>query len=457
MFFARVKTPGIAHIAYIIGDDGQAAVVDPRRDVDEYIEMLENNSLRLKYVLETHRQEDFEMGSASLRRLTGAEIVAAADEVTAHADVRLNDGDEIQIGNVRLRALRTPGHTPESICYAVFLADDPDHAWGVFTGDALFIGDTGRTDLIDENKTAENAECLYHGLHDKIFPLGDQALVLPAHGAGSACGGNVADRDESTLGIERQSNAVGVMNSTEFVKHKMSERNPRPPYFTLMENVNLEAGRPLDLRPVPWLRAEEFSQRSRDGIIVDTREAEAFAGGHIPDSYSVWLEGLPQYGGWIKDEDTPIYLVLERSSDLDEARLSLARIGRDKIAGVLAGGFTSWRSANMPIEMSGTLSAKQLSETLDQYTVLDVRAITEFEGGHIPGAKHRQVGDLESHLEKLQLDREARIAVICSVGHRGSLGVSILMRHGYRNVFNVLGGMSAWQLSPDAPLSTESP
>lgn len=230
MFFERIKTPGIAQVTYILADDGLAAIVDPGRDIERYESILRANGLGLRWILETHRQEDFEMGGAMLRKRWGAEIVACDHEIMAHADKPLRDGDEIRLnGKIVIRALHTPGHTPESMSYAVILAEAPTRPWGVFTGDTLFIGDTGRTDLPDVDKTAENAGLLYDCVHEKILPLGDQAFVFPAHGAGSACGGNVADRDDSTLGLEKTSNAVAVKSREEFIRHKCAERLARPP------------------------------------------------------------------------------------------------------------------------------------------------------------------------------------------------------------------------------------
>lgn len=445
MFFERIKTPGIAHVAYILAQDGVAVIVDPGRDVERYLRVLRDNGLSLRWILETHRQEDFEMGGATLRALTGAGIAACDHEITAHADRRLRDGETIEVaGGLSIRGLHTPGHTPESMSYAVTVAEAPDTPWGVFTGDSLFIGDTGRTDLTDAGKTGENAGLLYDQVHEKLLTLGEQALVLPAHGAGSACGGNVADRDDSTIGIERVSNAVAVKSRDAFVHHKCAERMARPPYFRLMERVNLDAGRRFDDTPVPWLSPGEFDERSAEGVVIDTRDVEAFAGGHIGRSYSVWLGGMARYGGWIVDESTPVFLVVDGPGALREARLSLARIGRDKVAGALVGGFKSWRDAGLPIEKGGTITPRELAERRDDFVVLDVREISEYEqGGHVPGALHCHVGHLEAELDKLAADKDKPVVSTCSVGHRGSLGASILQRHGYR-ALNLLGGMTAW-------------
>ncbi|MBO6692381.1 MAG: MBL fold metallo-hydrolase [Parvibaculum sp.] len=447
MFFQRIETPGIAHFAYSIGGGGAAAIVDPARDVERYLDILRKNGLTLRYVLETHRQEDFEMGGAALRDVTGAEIVACDHELMPHAGRPLKQGDTLGLGGgISFRALHVPGHTPESMCYAVTLDEAPETVWGVFTGDALFMGDTGRTDLIDAEKTGEHAGELYDALHERVFPLGDQALVLPAHGPGSACGGNVADREWSTIGIERSANAAARLGRDGFVRHKLSERMARPPYFRLMEEVNLGGGRQLDARPFDWLSPEEFAARAGEGVVIDTRDVEAFAGGHVPGSVNVWQGGMSIYGGWVACAHDPVWLVAESPEAALDARLALARIGLDRVKGALAGGFPAWRNAGRPVRMLATTSPRELSLRLDANgtAVLDVREESAFAAGHIPGARHVHAGRIEEKLGELGLDRDEPVAVTCSVGHRGGLAASILARAGYTNVSNLLGGMTAW-------------
>lgn len=449
MFFRKVKTPGLAHNAYLLGDAEEAVIVDPRRDLDEYLQIARENKLVIKYILETHRQEDFVMGSKELAEITGAKVVSLDHPLFGHSDIRLGDGETFRAGSLTFKALHTPGHTPESTCYAVYLEQVPDHAWGVLTGDTLFIGETGRTDLPDRLKTRENAGLLYDMIHGKLAPLGDQALLWPAHGAGSVCGGNIAPYDDSTLGIERASNPVFTKSRDEFIAAKLRERIPRPPYFSLMERLNLKGGAPLATRPanVPLMPAKKFATEHKQGVVFDAREPEAFAGGHIPGSYNVWLEGLAMFPGWLANQTTPVFLVLPTIDKLETAVLSLARLGVDNIAGVLTGGFAAWRDAGQPIAYSDTISVRELDKAKDRHVIVDVRDDAEFEQeGHIEGAHHMYVGYLDKHLDRLRevLKTRPAIAVTCSVGHRAGLAASILRRHGYDNVKNVLGGMTAW-------------
>ncbi|WP_257463322.1 MBL fold metallo-hydrolase [Archangium lipolyticum] len=458
MFFQAIQTPGLAHVSYVLGSDGAALVVDPRRDLDVYLDVLQSQGLRLRYVLMTHRQEDFVLGTTALARLTGARIVAGKHPITGYADLQMGERERLQLGSLSLLALHTPGHTPESFSWAVFLDSHPQHAWGIFTGDALLAGETGRTDLHDPERTYENAAWLYDSLHREVLPLGDQTLVFPAHGAGSMCGGHIDDRALTTLGIERQRNPVFVLGREDFIAHKLRERLPRPPYFSRMAELNLQGGFPLDREPrtAPPLSPREFQQASRDGLVIDTREPEAFAGGHLPGSLNIWMKGLPVFAGWVADRDTPVFLVLPEGADLAQAVLSLARVGIDRVEGVLAGGFGAWRTTGLPIERNSTLIPNELHEHSARFQLLDVRDISEFESGHIPGARHAYVGELEERLPGLGLSPDDPVAVVCGSGLRSGLATSLLLRHGFQSVSNLLGGMTAWK-KLDLPVEEGTP
>lgn len=446
MDFQRFETPGLAHYAYLVADGGEAAIVDPRRDVEDYLRAARALGVRIRWVVETHRQEDFVMGAAHLAARTGARIVNGKHDLFGHGDIRLEEGDTLQIGGLTLRALHTPGHTPESMSYALFPRESSKQAWGVFTGDALFFGDTGRTDLPDPDRSHENAAVLYDSVHEKIAPLGDATLVWPAHGPGSVCGRGMAHRPVSTVGAERQYNPIFGLTRDAFAQRKGAERIPRPPYFRFMEKVNLQGGIPPSTHPadVPLLSSDELAEASTQSTVIDTRKPEAFAGGHIPGTYAVLLGGLTSFGGWVAGHDTRILLVLDRDGDIDEAVMHLSRIGIDRVDGVLAGGFETWRRTGRPIETAGIITPRQLAEEYDGIQVLDVREPDEIARGHIATTRHLYVGHLEERLPELDLSRDSPTAVTCSVGNRASLGVSILLRHGFQDVRNLLGGMTAW-------------
>ena len=447
MFFQRLKTPGLGQNSYVLGcGEGFAVVIDPRRDVDEYLRLARENDLSIAYVLETHRQEDFEFGSRTLARMTGAKVVSGRHELFGETDVKLEDEEELKVGTTRFVALETPGHTPESVTYAVYVKDAGDKCWGAFTGDALFVGDTGRTDLPDPDKTGDNAAILYDSIHSKIAPLGDQTLLYPAHGSGSACGGHISDRDDSTIGIEKGTNPVFKKSRREFVAHKLAEKMARPPYFVHMEKVNLLAGRPLREPPsFHVLQPKEFQKRMKEGLVIDSRSPEAFAGAHIESSYNIWLDGLPAFGGWIANENTRIFLVVDSPEGMEKAVKSFARIGIDTIEGVLTSGVETWREQGLPIDSLATTSALETANWMQQgrVHVLDVRDEYEWNEKHIPGAVHKYVGYLEESLP--QLPKDSEIVVHCSVGHRSGLAVSILKRHGFTRTYNMLGGITAWE------------
>jgi hydroxyacylglutathione hydrolase len=447
MKLTRIETPGIAHYAYLISDGSEAALVDPRRDVEDYLKAARDIGAQIKYVVETHRQEDFVMGSAQLAKETGASIVNGDHEMFGHGDLRLKDGAVFRIGGLTVRALHTPGHTVESMCYGVYAPENKDSAWCVLTGDTLFFGTTGRTDLTDAGKAVENSALLYDSVHEKLAGLGDTALVLPAHGPGSVCGSGMAERPWSTIGEEKRYNDVFTMDRGSFSRKKGRERIPRPPFFRHMEKVNLKGGLSPTLRPgaTQLVDVETFARTCSDKLIYDTREPEGFAGGHIERSYNIWLDGMPVFGGWVGNERSPIYLVTDRDQDIDTAAMHLARIGIDNVQGGLAGGFGTWRRSGRPIRNSGVVTPLALAEDRDRFQVLDVREADEYARGHIPGSQHMYVGVLADKLDELEIDRNQPVVVTCSIGHRSGLGASILLREGYSDVRNLLGGMTAWE------------
>lgn len=455
MIFERIKSAGIAHNSYLIGSGSDAAVIDPRRDCRIYIDLARQHDLRIKYIFETHRNEDYVIGSVELDSFTGAEIYHGPGLDWGYGNT-LRDGQEFQIGNLKLTAIHTPGHTDESISYAVADLSSGEAVVMVFTGDALFVDDVGRTDLYGAEEAPRLASNLYDSIFNKLLPLGDGVILCPAHGAGSVCGLNIADRDESTLGIERAQNPILQNNRDDFIKYKVAEQPEKPHYFRQMEKYNLEGPPLLGCRPLPPpLTPTEFrDEMERGAVVVDTSEPAAFGGAHIKGAYSIWLGGLPVFAGWVLSYDSPILLVMEDQCHLERTVRYLIRAGYDWIAGYLKEGTEGWYNTGFPTENLPLLSVHQLKDKIDrgeELIVLDARGRDEWAWGHIKGALHIYVGHLEQRLVEVPKDKP--VAVICNVGHRAGLGASILLRAGYPKVYNVLGSIKAW-LAAGFPLTT---
>ncbi len=446
MVFERIKSEGIAHNSYLIGSGSDATVIDPRRDCQTYVELAQQHGLKIKHIFETHRNEDYVIGSVELNNLTGAEIYHGPGLEWKYGNT-LKDGQEFQVGSLRLTAIHTIGHTDESMSYAVADLSSGKATVMVFTGDALFVNDVGRTDLYGPQDAPRLASNLYDSIFNKLLPLGDEVILCPAHGAGSVCGLNIADRDESTLGIERAQNPLLQKNRDDFIKHKVAEQPERPHYFRQMEKYNLEGPPLLGCMPLPSpLTPSEFREKMEKGaVVVDTSEPTAFGGAHIKGAYSIWLEGLPAFAGWVLSYDRPILLVLEDQCHLERAVRYLIRAGYDQITGYLKDGTEGWYNAGFPTESLPLLSVYQLKDKIDrgeELLVLDTRGQNEWDSGHIEGALHIYVGHLEQRLA--EVPRGKPVAVICNVGHRAGLGASILLRAGYQQVYNVLGSVKAW-------------
>lgn len=448
MIFRRIRSPGLAHNSYFIGSENRAAVIDPRRDCEVYITLAQQEEVTIPYIFETHRNEDYVIGSAELSNQTGAEIYHGPGLEWKYGTT-LHDGATFQIGTLRLTALHTPGHTDESVSYALADRESGDEPVMVFTGDALFVGDVGRIDLYGPEEAPRLASALYDSIFNKLLPLGDGVILCPAHGAGSVCGSHISAREESTLGIERLQNPLlQLRNKDDFVTHKVHEYHERPPYFRQMERYNLEGARLLRRLPIPPpLSPPEFKdEMERESVVIDARTPPAFGGAHIKSAYSIWLEGIPGYAGWVLPYETPLLLVLEYSDQLETAVRYLLRIGYDNIVGYLKGGIVAWYNAGFEVEQMGLSTVHELKYRLDRHEdilVLDVRDDKEWESGHIEGAQHIFVGHLQNHLDEISRDRP--ITVLCSIGHRASLAASILLRAGFTNVCcDVLGSIRAW-------------
>jgi len=441
-----VRSKGLAHNSYFLADGEESVVVDPRRDCQVYLRLAAKECVKIKYIFETHGNEDYVVGSLELQRLSGAEICHGKQLNFKYGEHKLEGGEVFSVGDLQVKALYTPGHTNESFCYAVTEGESSD-AIMVFTGDTLFVGSVGRTDLQGPENRAKQAEKLYKSIHEKLLPLGDHVLVYPAHGAGSVCGKEMSERNFSTLGYERKTNPFLKLGKAAFVERACSDLFVVPPYFRRMEEYNLNGAPKLQGLAVPKaLDASKFEAEMGEAgtVVVDTRLPYAFAGSHIPGALSLWLEGAATYAGWLLGYDERMLLVVERREDVALASRFFWRLGLDNLYGYLCGGMGGWQEQGKPLARLGTVSAAELHDRQERFVVLDVREPHEWKTeGMIEGAERVFFGDVAAKAEGL--NRNKRYAVMCSVGNRGSVAASVLQRLGFGEVYNVLGGMTAWK------------
>jgi hydroxyacylglutathione hydrolase len=422
-----------------MGSQGKVAVIDPRSDCDVYTALEMRYNVKVTHIFETHCNEDYVSGAVELAQVTGAHIYHGAAMDFRYGNPVV-EGDMFTIGDLEFIILETPGHTYESISIAVKDKQVSNEVYMVFTGDALFAGDVGRTDFFGKDKVYDVSGMLYDSLFEKILLLGDGVIVCPAHGAGSVCGAKLTHHDLTTIGYEKKTNKLLQMNKKQFIEYKMKETLYKPPYFKKVEKYN-KNGPPVlgGLPRVNPLTPEEIQQA--DAQILDVRTPPSFAGGHIPGSVNIWKEGVPLFAGWVLT-DEPLVIVDERGLQPEIVQY-LVRIGYDNILGYLVRGFSSWFKSSYPLKKINTWSVHQLKENLgtDMY-LLDVRDIQKWEKGHIPGAHHIYVGALKDHLDEIP---QTHIVVYCDSGFKTSIAASILKGNGYNEVTNVLGGIKAWE------------
>lgn len=447
MKLKTIKSEGLAHNSYYLSDKEEAVVIDPRRDCEIYTQLAKEDCAQIKYILETHRNEDYVVGSLELQNMTEAEIAHSNALPFKYGEHNLADGDDLKVGNVKIKVLHTPGHTNESLNYIIYSPDSPE-ALMVFTGDTLFAGSVGRTDLYGKTAQPTQAEKLYRSLHEKLLPLGNHVLVYPAHGAGSVCGHGISGMEPTTLGYEKKTNPYLKLGMEEFIQKAIGEELVLPRYFRKMEELNLN-GAPLlsELAYPKPLSLHDFEEeiQEQNMIVMDTRLPYAFAGSHIPNSLSLWLGGTSVYPGWLLDTNQYIVFIHERPSDIDIVAPRLRRLGFDNMCGYLCGGMNQWQEAGKPISSTGTMSVMELKDKMgkQEVSLLDVREPSEWkEDGYIEGAKLVFFADLPQKIDIVP--KEKPIVVTCSVGNRTSIAVSILERAGLKNVSNALGGMTAW-------------
>ncbi|MEP7211662.1 MAG: rhodanese-like domain-containing protein [Acidobacteriota bacterium] len=440
MQFKQFYLGCLSHASYFIGSGSEAAVIDPQRDVQQYIDEAAANAQKIKYIIETHSHADFVSGHVELAAKTGAEIIYGNRANTQFPTHKVNDGDEVAVGSVKLRFLETPGHTPEGITIVARDTEDAAAPLKMFTGDTLFIGDVGRPDLVgSKGFTAhEMGAMLYDSLHEKILKFPDETEVYPAHGAGSLCGKSLSKETWSTLGNQRQFNyALQPMSKEEFVQIVASDQPDVPMYFPKSAAKNLEGSASLEELSDP---KEMTSQQIRefDGVVIDVRATSDYGAGHIPNSINIGLGGqFASWGGTLVPIGTPIAIVADTQAQVDEAFMRLARVGHDSVTGYIL--IENYDGETKRVEQ---VSVEKVNEKLGGIQFVDVRRVGEYNAGHAPTTVNIPLDKLAADVD--HLDPAKPTYVICQGGYRSSVGTSILENAGFKEIFNVTGGTAAW-------------
>ena len=450
MYFKQFYLGCLAHASYLIGDQGEAAVVDPRRDVQEYLDEAAAQGLAIRYVIETHLHADFVSGHLELAERTGATVVIGARAGALFPHRAVSDGDELRLGRVSLRFLETPGHTPESLCVVVTDAATSAQPRLVLTGDTLFIGDVGRPDLAcGPDASAEAmAGLLYDSLHGKLLGLPDAVEVYPAHGAGSLCGRNISKETSSTIGEQRRGNwALQPMPRAEFVRALTADLPEAPAYFSHDAALNRRGAPALGSRPRALSAADADDAIRRGALVLDVRGSASFGAGHLPGSINVGLDGqFASWAGALLPADRPLVIVAEDEEGVAQAATRLARVGLESIEGFLDGGVRAWADSGRPLARVAQVTVDELERRLAEepgLRVLDVRRPGEYDGGHVPSA-------ISLPLDRLQREwpeMGGPTAVICAGGYRSSAAASLLAARGAADLVNVVGGTAAWAAS----------
>lgn len=451
MIVERSFTPGLAEVAYYVADEaaGEVAIIDPRRDIDEYLAWITRHGMRLVAICETHVHADFVSGARELAAATGAPVYAGMFGETEFPHTAVEDGQEIRIGSLTLKALWSPGHTPEHIAYLLFDPELRSDPVAMFSGDILFAGEIGRPDLLGEEAQKKLIEQLYDTIYNRLKPLPDGVVVYPGHTAGSPCGKKIGDAPNTTMGQEKTFGyAFNQPDKASFIKVVM-EGMPKPPaYYPFMKWVNkvgpallaeLPGGKALTVREV------ELAQAG-GALLIDARPAAAFAAGHIPAAVAVGLgESFAIWAGWLTPYNREVVLVVDSHDEFIEARTELRRIGIDKIAGWLDGGMTAWVAAGKPVKSVETVSVRDLVGQLKSgdVTLLDVRDAAEWDEAAIAGSRNFSAGRIAQG-GKPDLDG-GKVAVLCGGGFRSMVAASLLQAAGMDNVVNVEGGINAWR------------
>lgn len=460
MNIEQIYTGCLAQGAYYVTSNGEAVIIDPLREVQPYLDRLNRDGVRLKYILETHFHADFVSGHLDLSKATGATIVYGPTAQPAFECMVAEDGQVLSVGDVRIKVLHTPGHTMESTTYLLMDEQGRDHA--IFSGDTLFIGDVGRPDLAQKaaNMTQEQlAATLFHSLRDKIMTLADEVIVYPAHGAGSACGKNMSKETVSTIGEQKRSNYAlrADMTEQEFVKEVTDGLLPPPGYFGMnvaMNKTGYDSFEKVLGQGMKALSVKEFEAvaEASGALILDTRAAGDFAKGFVPQAISIGLKGdfAPWVGAMIVDVRQPLLLVCDPGTE-QEAITRLSRVGFDHVLGHLQGGFESWKEAGKEVDTVDRITATEFGKRFRPGTskVVDVRKESEYAAEHVADAYSRPLAYINDWVK--DVNPAESFFLHCAGGYRSMIAASILQARGYRNFSEVEGGFNAIAKETDVP------
>ncbi len=445
MYIEQLYTGCLAEAAYYIESNGEAAIIDPLRETEPYIKLAEERGAKIKYIFETHFHADFVSGHIDLSEKTGAPIVFGPTAETDFEIIQAKDGQEFTLGNVRLRLLHTPGHTPESSCY--LLLDEHGKEHSIYTGDTLFIGDVGRPDLAQKggDMTAEDmAATLYDSLREKIMPLPDHIIVYPAHGAGSACGKNMSSETSALLGDQKQTNyALGDLTKEEFVKELTTGILPPPQYFSKAAAQNKKGYKSIDEVYEASLNAMDVAEVERaqanGTLVLDTRREGEYSEGHIPNAWYIGLHGqfAPWAGALIEDMHQPMIIVAEAGKE-QEAIMRLARVGYDNVVGHLEGGFEAWKAAGRAVRSVPSITPEEYVASKPSTQVLDVRKPSEYDNCHLPDAQLFTLDWMLNHMD--EVEKNTPYLIHCKGGYRSVIAWSILASKGFEHITDIKKG-----------------
>jgi len=448
MFIQQLYTGCLSEAAYYIESEGEAAIIDPLRDIEEYLVLAKERKATIKYIFETHFHADFVSGHLDLAHASGAPIVYGPETETSFPIYKAKDGEIFKLGKISLEVLHTPGHTLESSCY--LLRENNGNPYAIFTGDTLFVGDVGRPDLSSGNLGREElASMLYESLQKKIVPLPDEVIIYPAHGAGSSCGKNLGPDTYSSLGDEKKNNyALRAASKEEFIKAVTEGLNEPPQYFAVNARINKEGYESLDEIMESGLKAlslEAFKEQiQRDNIIcLDTRPSAEFTEGFVPGAICIGLDGrFAEWAGSLLPFDKPIVLVTDPGKE-KETVVRLARVGFAQFAGYLQGGFETWKASGEPVDLIVNVDAEEFAMDLPfdpKLIVVDVRRETEFADGHVPAARNIPLETLTDPGTMAEFNDNDNIYIHCAGGYRSVIASSMFKRQGIHNLHNIVGG-----------------